>query len=138
MVFRYCPNCDKSTGHKRTLGFGTFFMVIITGGLWILIIPFYPIRCIVCGSQAIGLPKASKPSKNNKEERLDAYDDIYDEAMKFVVKKKLASISMIQRRFKVSYNRAANIIDIMEREGVVGPANGSKPREVLIAPSKDR
>ena len=44
-----CQNCGKRTGHKRTLGFGTFFAVVITFGLWILAIPFYPKRCIICG-----------------------------------------------------------------------------------------
>jgi hypothetical protein len=45
----YCPNCQKRTGFKRALGFGTFFMVLITCGLWLLVIPFYPARCINCG-----------------------------------------------------------------------------------------
>jgi hypothetical protein len=44
-----CPNCGKLTGFKRALGFGTFFMVLITLGLWLLVIPFYPARCINCG-----------------------------------------------------------------------------------------
>jgi hypothetical protein len=44
-----CPNCGKLTGFKRALGFGTFFMVVITGGLWLLAILFYPLRCIACG-----------------------------------------------------------------------------------------
>ena len=43
-----------------------------------------------------------------------------------------ASISMIQRRLRVGYNRAARMIEMMEREGVVGPSDGSKPREVLV------
>lgn len=49
MEFRYCPNCSKDTGHRRALGWGTFFIVIITSGFWLLAIPFYPKRCIVCG-----------------------------------------------------------------------------------------
>src|SRR5208282_3111972 len=44
-----CPNCGRLTGFKRALGFGTFFMVILTAGLWLLVIPFYPARCINCG-----------------------------------------------------------------------------------------
>jgi hypothetical protein len=47
----YCPNCQKRTGFRRALGFGTFFMALITFGLWLLVIPFYPARCIVCGLQ---------------------------------------------------------------------------------------
>ena len=44
-----CPNCGKLSGFKRSLGFGTFFMVLLTFGLWLLVIPFYPARCINCG-----------------------------------------------------------------------------------------
>src|SRR5208283_4568059 len=44
-----CPNCGKLSGFKRALGLGTFFMVILTAGLWLLVIPFYPARCINCG-----------------------------------------------------------------------------------------
>ena len=43
-----CPNCARLTGFKRALGFGTFFMVLLTAGLWLLVIPFYPARCITC------------------------------------------------------------------------------------------
>jgi hypothetical protein len=50
MKMMYCSNCGKSTGHKRALGFGTLFMVLLTGGLWLIAIPFYPLRCIICGN----------------------------------------------------------------------------------------
>jgi len=46
-----------------------------------------------------------------------------------------ASISMVQRRLRVGYNRAARMIEIMEKEGIVGPADGSRPREVLVRSS---
>ena len=49
MEMIYCPNCAKPTGFKRALGFGTLFMVLITLGLWLLVIPLYPARCITCG-----------------------------------------------------------------------------------------
>ncbi len=45
----FCPNCNKLTGYKRALGFGTFFAVLLTAGLWLLALPFYPKRCITCG-----------------------------------------------------------------------------------------
>ena len=61
MDFSYCPNCGKSTGHKRALSWGTFFAVIITFGFWILMIPFYPKRCIVCGSSES--PKRTSPKE---------------------------------------------------------------------------
>ena len=49
MEMIFCPNCGKRSGFKRALGFGTFFMVLITFGLWLLMLPFYPVRCINCG-----------------------------------------------------------------------------------------
>ena len=51
---------------------------------------------------------------------------------RFVVENQKASASLLQRRFKLGYNRAARIIDLLEERGVIGPVNGSKPREVLI------
>lgn len=62
----------------------------------------------------------------------DEYDEKYDEALAFVAETGLASISLIQRRFRIGYNRAARIIEKMEGEGVVGPSDGVKAREVLI------
>ncbi len=60
------------------------------------------------------------------------YDDRYDEAVQFVTEAGQASISMVQRRLRVGYNRAARMIEMMERDGIVGPADGAKPREVLV------
>ncbi|MCC6953820.1 MAG: DNA translocase FtsK 4TM domain-containing protein [Deltaproteobacteria bacterium] len=65
------------------------------------------------------------------------FDPLYDQAVNVVVEKGHASTSMIQRAFRIGYNRAASIIESMEREGVVGPADGAKPRQVL-APRLDR
>jgi S-DNA-T family DNA segregation ATPase FtsK/SpoIIIE len=62
----------------------------------------------------------------------DEYDEKYDEAVAFVADTGQASISLVQRRFRIGYNRAARIIEKMEEEGVVGPSDGVKPREVLI------
>ncbi len=64
----------------------------------------------------------------------EAYDELYDQAVEFVARLKGASSSMIQRKFRIGYNRAARIVEMMEREGVVGPAEGSKPRKVLVQP----
>ncbi len=52
MRMGYCPNCAKTTGNKRALGWGTLFACILTCGLWLPVIPFYPTRCVVCGSPA--------------------------------------------------------------------------------------
>ncbi len=59
------------------------------------------------------------------------YDEKYDQAVAIVTETGQASISMVQRRLRVGYNRAARMIEMMEREGIVGPADGSRPREVL-------
>ena len=60
----------------------------------------------------------------------DEYDEMYDQAVTIVTETQQASISMIQRRLRVGYNRAARMIEQMERDRVVGPADGAKPREV--------
>jgi len=60
------------------------------------------------------------------------YDELYDKAVELVAETRQASISMLQRRMRVGYNRAARMIERMEREGVVGPSDGVKPRDVLI------
>ncbi|MCM2351769.1 MAG: FtsK/SpoIIIE domain-containing protein [Bacteriovoracaceae bacterium] len=64
-------------------------------------------------------------------------DDKYDEAVRTVATHRVASASFLQRRLGVGYNRAANLIEEMERHGVVGPAQGSKPRKVLVPPPSD-
>ena len=65
---------------------------------------------------------------NNKND----YDALYDDIKEFVITNQKASASLIQRRFQIGYNRAANYIDRLEAEGIIGPENSSKPREVLI------
>ncbi|MDR0383619.1 MAG: DNA translocase FtsK, partial [Spirochaetaceae bacterium] len=60
-------------------------------------------------------------------------DPLYDKAMEIVVQQGKASASYIQRRLKIGYNRAARLVEEMEHRGVVGPAQGSKPRELLRA-----
>ncbi len=68
------------------------------------------------------------------EEEEQDMDEKYDEALAIVAKDRQASISYIQRRLRIGYNRAARIIETMEREGVVGPSDGVKPREVYVSP----
>lgn len=66
------------------------------------------------------------PSDNNG-------DNLYDEITDFVIKTQKASASLLQRKFKIGYNKAATMIDKLEEDGIIGPATGnSKPREVLI------
>jgi len=74
--------------------------------------------------------EAPEKDAGNGEEK--DYDERYDEAVALVSKTGQASISMIQRHLRIGYNRAARIIEIMETEGVVGPSDGVKAREVLV------
>ena len=60
-------------------------------------------------------------------------DEFFDKAVDLVVSKEKASVSMLQRQFRIGYNRAARIVEDMERKGIVGPEEGSKPRRVLIS-----
>ena len=79
----------------------------------------------------------SHSSFENKVAQLikeEEFDEKYDEALAIVAKDRQASISYIQRRLRIGYNRAARIIETMEREGVVGPSDGVKPREVYVSP----
>ncbi len=71
------------------------------------------------------------PQSQNGDEEEREYDERYDEAVALVTKTGQASISMIQRHLRIGYNRAARIVEMMEEEGVVGPSDGIKPREVL-------
>ena len=62
----------------------------------------------------------------------DEDDPLYNDIVQFVIDTQKASASLIQRKFKLGYNRAARIIDLLEERGIIGPQNGSKPREVLV------
>ena len=71
------------------------------------------------------------PSKIN-EEVTGEEDPLYNEIVEFAIKTGRISASLIQRKYRLGYNRAARIIDILEEKGIIGPQNGSKPREVLV------
>ncbi|MDF7636806.1 DNA translocase FtsK [Leuconostocaceae bacterium ESL0958] len=64
-------------------------------------------------------------------------DELFDEALAFVVEQQKASTSLLQRRFRIGYNRAARLIDDLEASGYVGPADGAKPRQVNVAKKMD-
>ncbi len=69
------------------------------------------------------------PVSNEKED----YDDpLYNEIVDFAIETGKISASLLQRRFRLGYNRAARIVDLLEERGIIGPPNGSKPREVLV------
>lgn len=71
------------------------------------------------------------------ENTSEVEDDLYGDAVDLVVEMQTASVSMLQRRFRIGYSRAARLIDEMELRGIVGPYEGSKPRNVLVAKSEE-
>ncbi|MFC4354474.1 DNA translocase FtsK [Chryseomicrobium palamuruense] len=72
------------------------------------------------------------PSESEEQISQEERDDLFDDAATLVMEMQTASVSMIQRRFRVGYSRAARIIDQLELAGIVGPYEGSKPRQVLM------
>jgi len=66
------------------------------------------------------------------EDENEEHDERYDDAVALVTQTRTASISMIQRHLRIGYNRAARIVEMMEKEGIVGPSDGVKQREVLV------
>jgi DNA segregation ATPase FtsK/SpoIIIE, S-DNA-T family len=65
----------------------------------------------------------------------DENDPLFNDAVRLVVEFGKASTSLLQRRLRIGYGRAAHLIDLMERDGIVGAADGPKPREVLKRPN---
>jgi S-DNA-T family DNA segregation ATPase FtsK/SpoIIIE len=76
------------------------------------------------------------PDDDDDEDILDDSSDeaLMEKALKIVVERQSASASYLQRRLKIGYNRAARLVEQMEEDGLVGPARGSKPRELLKYP----
>ena len=67
-----------------------------------------------------------------KEVASECADPLYEEVKRFVITSRRASTSLIQRKFSIGYARAARLIDVLEENRIIGPANGSKPREILV------
>ncbi len=84
--------------------------------------------------ESILRPREEEEGENHSSGQEQYNDEMYDQCLALVSEMTQISVSMLQRRLRLGYNRAARIIERMEREGIVGPANGSKPREVLIRP----
>ena len=80
-----------------------------------------------------GGSSSSSSAGDDNYESSDEYDDpLYNEIVDFAVRTGKISASLIQRKYRLGYNRAARIIDLLEERGIIGPQNGSKPREVLV------
>ena len=76
------------------------------------------------------IPDSHMAGENSPKEEYD--DPLYNEIVDFAISTGKISASLLQRRFRLGYNRAARIVDLLEERGIIGPANGSKPREVLV------
>ena len=143
MSFKVTSKVDSRTildtnGAESLLGAGDMlFLSPGVGRLQRIHSPFVTegeIKSIVEFLKTQGTPTYHEEILEEKDEvsdEEDMNDEKYEEAIEFVCEKGEASISMIQRRFRIGYNRAARIVERMEQEGVVGPATGIKPREVL-------
>ena len=93
----------------------------------------------VCEQQKAQYDNSWTEMKNEAGSRDDGYesdeeyeDPLYNEIVDYVIQTGKVSASLIQRKYRLGYNRAARIIDLLEERGIIGPQNGSKPREVLI------
>ncbi len=79
-------------------------------------------------------PRDEKGRDLDAEPDDDSNDELFEDAVRLVLEFGKASTSLLQRRLRIGYGRAAHLIDLMERDGIVGPADGSKPREILKPP----
>lgn len=95
-------------------------------------------------AEPIVIPNTNMPSDSfvesseqetvtEESSKLDETDYLLEDAMELVINEQKASVSMLQRKFRIGYTRAARLVDTLEQQGVVGPYVGSKPREVLVA-----
>jgi S-DNA-T family DNA segregation ATPase FtsK/SpoIIIE len=79
-------------------------------------------------------PKDDEAKDSTGSDSSEDNDDLFDDAVRLVFEFGKASTSLLQRRLRIGYGRAAHLIDMMEHDGLVGPADGSKPREILKSP----
>ena len=129
---------DQS-GAETLLGFGDMlFLQPGVGGILRVHGPFVgegEIQRVVAHLRSQGAPEY-EPSitvlPSEEEERDPSRDEKFDEAVEEVIRAGRASVSMLQRRLQIGFNRAARIIEEMERQGIVGPSEGGKPRDVYV------
>lgn len=82
--------------------------------------------------EAVDTSSSSGSTDRGDTTEVEDDDPLYNDIVRFVIENQKASASLLQRRFKLGYNRAARLMDLLEERGVIGPPNGSKPREVLV------
>jgi DNA segregation ATPase FtsK/SpoIIIE, S-DNA-T family len=80
------------------------------------------------------LIRLSEEGEKRDERGGEELDELFDAAVDLVARNRIASISFIQRKLKIGYNRAARMVEHMEAEGIVGPQEGTKPREIFVRP----
>ncbi len=142
--FKVASQFDSRTildqaGAETLLGFGDMlFLQPGVGGIVRVHGPYVgeeEIQRVAAHLRAQGAPEY-EPSitapPTEEEERDPSRDEKFDEAVEEVVRAGRASVSMLQRRLQIGFNRAARIIEEMERQGIVGPSEGGKPREVYM------
>lgn len=86
----------------------------------------------VVEQQKANYVKEMEPDAPVEKDNMKSEDDLYEEAYLFVLEKQKASTSLLQRQFRIGYNRASRLMDDLERNQVIGPQKGSKPRQVLV------
>ncbi|MGK9043887.1 DNA translocase FtsK [Mammaliicoccus vitulinus] len=86
----------------------------------------------VIGEQTANYIKEMEPDEPTEASEMESEDALYKEAYLFIVEEQKASASLLQRRFRIGYNRASRLMDDLENNGVIGPQSGSKPRQVLV------
>ncbi len=86
----------------------------------------------ITNQQGADYQESMMPAEEKEIGVESSQDDFYEDALLLIVEMQTASISLLQRRFRIGYNRAARLIDEMEMNGIIGPSEGSKPRKVLL------
>lgn len=92
------------------------------------------IVAFVTEQQEADYQESMMPTEEATSSSEASQDELYEEAKALVVEMQTASISLLQRRFRIGYNRAARLVDELEGHGVIGPSEGSKPRKVFLEP----
>ena len=89
------------------------------------------------GGSDVGGPRAQVSGLDLGEQQGDDTDELFDQAVEIVAKTRRASISNVQRRLKIGYNRAARILEQMEEQGMVSPMESNGTREILLPPPRE-